>query len=361
MSDQEKQLQELRQRIDALDAQIQDLINERVKVAKSIAAVKSDSGNGNFYRPEREAQVLRAVIERNKGPLSDEQMARLFREIMSATLSTEGRLKIAFLGPQGTYTQSAALKHFGHSVDTVPIATIAGVFQAVERDQVHYGVVPIENSSEGVVTHTLDMFMESPLIICGEIQLRVRHQLLSKAADLGDVKKVLAHEQALAQCRRWLAENLPQRPTEAISSNAEAARLAQEDANSAAIASGEAAELYGLNVLATDIEDDPGNTTRFLVIGKTGAAPSGDDKTSLLVSSANSPGALHRLLTPLAEGGISMTRIESRPSRKGLWEYVFFIDIEGHAQDQRIKEVLAKLEREAALVRMLGAYPRAVL
>ena len=361
MSDQEKQLQELRQRIDALDAQIQDLINERVKLAKAIAAVKSDSGNGNFYRPEREAQVLRAVIERNSGPLSDEQMARLFREIMSATLSAEGRLNVAFLGPRGTYTESAALKHFGHAVDTMPIATIDGVFRAVERDQAHYGVVPIENSSEGVVTHTLDMFLDSSLIICGEIQLRVRHQLLSAAKDLGAIKKVLAHEQALAQCRRWLAENLPQRATEAASSNAAAARRAGEDDTCAAIASSEAAELYGLNVLATDIEDDPGNTTRFLVIGKIAAAPSGDDKTSLLVSSANRPGALHRLLTPLAEGEISMTRIESRPSRKGLWEYVFFIDIEGHAEDQRVKDVLVKLEREAALVKLLGAYPRAVL
>jgi len=231
----------------------------------------------------------------------------------------------------------------------------------VDRDEAHYGVVPIENSSEGVVTHTLDMFLGSSLIICGEIQLRVHHQLLSTQKDLGDIKKVLAHEQALAQCRRWLAENLPKCETVAVGSNAEAAQHARDDESCAAIASSDAAEIYGLNILATDIEDDPGNTTRFLVIGKTATAPSGDDKTSLLVSSTNRPGALHRLLTPLAEGGVSMSRIESRPSRKGLWEYVFFIDIEGHAEDQHIKEVLAKLEREATLVKMLGAYPRAVL
>ncbi len=361
MADHKKQMQELRQRIDEIDAQILELISERVKIAKEIATVKHELGDADFYRPEREAQVLRSVIARNKGPLTNEQMARLFREIMSATLSAEGKLKVAFLGPSGTYTQSAALKHFGHAVETVPFTTIAGVFRAVERDQVHYGVVPIENSSEGVVTHTLDMFLESPLTICGEIQLRVRHQLLSAAQDVKSIKKVLAHEQALAQCRRWLAENLPDCKLTPVRSNAEAAQLARDDNTAAAVASSDAAEIYGLNVLASDIEDDPGNTTRFLVIGKRASGPSGDDKTSLLISSANRPGALHSLLTPLAESGVSMSRIESRPSRKGLWEYVFFIDIEGHAEDKHIKEVLKKLEEQAAVVKMLGAYPRAVL
>ncbi len=351
----------LRRRIDQIDERIQDLINERVEIAKQVAQVKSEHGSDSYYRPEREAQVLRRVIARNKGPLPDEDMARLFREIMSASLAVEAPITVAFLGPPGTYTQSAAMKHFGYSVQNMPMGTIAEVFHAVEKGRAQYGVVPVENSIEGVVTHTLDMFMDSRLKICGEVQLRIRHQLLSKAESLSSVRKVLSHSQALAQCRRWLAEKLPDMPTEAVSSNAEAARIAAENDGYAAIASSAAAEIYGLDILAADIEDDSDNTTRFLVIGKNSAKPSGDDKTSLLVSSPNKPGALYRLLAPLARHGVSMTRVESRPSRKGLWEYVFFIDIEGHSDDPRIAQVLKELEQEAAFVKLLGAYPRAVL
>lgn len=357
----EEDLDQLRERIDRLDRKIQELINERVAVAQSIAGVKSRAGSEDCYRPEREAQILRRIIERNAGPVSDPEMARLFREIMSVTLAAEAPIRVAFLGPNGTYTHGAAMKHFGHSVQTHAQTTIDEVFRAVERGEAQYGVVPVENSTEGVVTHTLDSFMESPLKICGEIQLRIRHQLLGNADDLGQVEKILSHGQSLAQCRRWLMQHLPRVATESVSSNAEAAQRAARDAKLAAIASSAAGEIYGVRVLAADIEDHPGNITRFLVIGHQRTRPSGSDKTSLVVSSRNRPGALYRLLSPIAENGVSMTRIESRPSRQGLWEYVFFIDIEGHAEDRTVKAALDQLEDEAALMKWLGSYPKAVL
>ncbi len=357
----EKELEVLRQQIDQFDREIQDLINERVKVAKQIAAVKARSGSECFYRPEREARILRAIIERNQGPLSDDDMARLFREIMSVSLAAQASITVAFLGPHGTYTHNAAIKHFGHSVKCLSLPTIDEVFYAVEKQQAHYGIVPVENSTEGVVTHTLDMFIDSNLKICGEVLLRVRHQLLSNAESIGQIQKVLAHGQSLAQCRRWLSNNLPSVDTIATNSNAEAAEKAAQSPDLAAIASSAAAEIYGLKVLISDIEDDPDNTTRFLIVGTTEVEPSGDDKTSLLVSSQNKPGALYRLLAPMAKHEVSLTRIESRPSRKGLWEYVFFIDIEGHAKERRVSEVLTELETEAAVVKLLGAYPRASL
>ena len=354
-------LDELRQRIDAVDRQIQDLINQRVAIAKAVARIKTAAGADHCYRPEREAQILRAVMDRNEGPLSDQDMVRLFREIMSATLAAEAPISVSFLGPQGTYTQAAALKHFGHSIATVPLATIDEIFSAVEKESVTFGVVPVENSTEGVVTHTLDSFMDSPLKICGEVLLRIRQQLLSNAKSLDQVTRVVSHSQSLAQCRSWLNTHLPRANTESVTSNAEAARLAAQDSDVAAIASSAAGEIHGVAVLAADIEDDPGNTTRFLVIGREPARPSGHDKTSLLVSSRNRAGALHRLLSPLANHGVSMSRIESRPARAALWEYVFFIDIEGHADDKPIRQVLTELEEEAAFVKILGAYPKALL
>jgi chorismate mutase/prephenate dehydratase len=356
-----EELEQLRQRIDRIDKQIQDLINERVALAISIARLKQTAGDGSFYRPEREAQILRTVTERNRGPLRDKDMARLFREIMSATLAAEAPTMVAFLGPQGTYTQDAAIKHFGHSVGTIPLATIEEVFGAVEREQANFGVVPVENSTEGVVTHTLDGFVDSPLQICGEVVLRIRHQLLTKAGSLAEVNKVYSHIQSLAQCRRWRAETLPDVATAVVASNAEAARLASQEPTAAAIASAAAGEIYDVPSVAADIEDHPGNTTRFLVIGQERPGPSGRDKTSLLVSSRNRPGALHRLLSPLAARDVSLTRIESRPARSGLWEYVFFIDIEGHVEDENIRAALGELESEAAFMKLLGAYPRAVL
>jgi chorismate mutase/prephenate dehydratase len=358
----DEQLQRIRERIDAIDEQIQDLLNQRAAAAHEVAEVKRASDpDAFFYRPEREAQVLRAVKERNKGPLGGEEMARLFREIMSACLALEQPLNIAFLGPQGTFTQTAALKHFGHAVRTLPVAAIPDVFQEVETGNCNYGVVPVENSTEGVVSHTLDMFLTSPLKICGEVTLRIHHNLLGTRTDLKQITKVYAHQQSLAQCRGWLDRHLAQAEHIAVGSNAEAARLVREQPDAAAIASETAAEIYGLQILAPNIEDEAGNTTRFLVIGRQQVPPSGQDKTSLLITTKNEAGGLHRLLTPLASHGISMSRIESRPSRRGMWDYVFFIDIDGHAEEPRIAEALSALEQAAGMFRNLGSYPKAVL
>ena len=359
----EQRLREIRARIDALDAQIQQLIAQRARCAQEIAQAKSVAGeiNGNFYRPDREAEVLRGVVERDSRPLPPEEMARIFREIMSACLALESPLRVAFLGPEGTYTHAAALKHFGQSVTAAPLGAIDEVFREVEARDAHFGVVPIENSTEGVVTHTLDMFVRSPLRICGEVELRVHHCLLSKSAALGDVRRVLAHQQSLAQCREWLNAHLPGIDIVAVSSNAEAARQVANDRGAAAIAGETAGALYQLNILARNIEDEPNNTTRFLIVGPLDPGVTGADKTSLLLSAPNRPGMLHDLLNALAKRKISLTRIESRPSRQGLWEYVFFIDIDGHAQEPRIAEALDELRVQAAFVKLLGSYPKAVL
>jgi chorismate mutase/prephenate dehydratase len=270
-------------------------------------------------------------------------------------------MQIAFLGPEGTFTQAAALKHFGHSVHTAPLAGIDEVFREVESGAAHFGVVPIENSTEGVINHTLDLFVNSPLRICGEVELRIHHHLLGKGRALKKPKRVLSHQQSLAQCREWLDAKLPGVERVAVASNAEAARLAARDASVVAIAGGSAAEIYGLNVLVSNIEDEPDNTTRFLVIGRLDPLPSGDDKTSLLVSGKNRAGSLMSLLAPLARHKINMTRIESRPARRGLWEYVFFVDIDGHMQDPALRKAIAELEKEASFLKWLGSYPRAVL
>jgi chorismate mutase/prephenate dehydratase len=354
-------LSALRARIDQLDEKIQILISERAQCAQEIAALKQQAGEANFYKPEREADVLRRVMARHRGPLSSEEMARLFREIMSACLALEMPMQIAFLGPEGTFTQAAALKHFGHSVHSVPLAGIDEVFREVESGAAHFGVVPIENSTEGVINHTLDQFVNSPLRICGEVELRIHHHLLGKAKNLKKLKRVLSHQQSLAQCREWLDANLSGVERVAVASNAEAARLAAKDASVAAIAGSSAAEIYGLQVLAANIEDEPDNTTRFLIIGRLDPPPSGDDKTSLLVSGKNRAGSLMRLLAPLARHRINMTRIESRPARRGLWEYVFFVDIDGHMQDPALRKAIAELEKEASFLKWLGSYPRAVL
>lgn len=355
-------LQGLREQIDALDRRIQTLIAERARCAQQVGAIKRASGaTGNFYRPEREAQVLRRVIEANQGPLSNEEMVRLFREIMSACLALEEPLKIAFLGPEGTFTQAAALKHFGQSIHSIPLRAIDEVFREVEAGSADYGVVPVENSTEGVVNHTLDMFLQSPLRICGEVQMRINHHLITRAADLQAIRRIYSHRQSLAQCREWLDINLPRVEQVEVSSNGEAALRARDDAAAAAIAGQCAADIYQLPILVRSIEDEPNNTTRFLIIGGQPIAPSGDDKTALLVSSLNRPGALFRLLEPLARNNVSMNRIESRPSRRGMWDYVFFIDLDGHAQDEPVARALAELREQASLFRVLGSYPKGVL
>ncbi len=354
-------LQKLRQHIDELDEQIQTLISERARLAEEVARTKQANGDDVFYRAEREAQVLRNVMQRNQGPLGNEEMARLFREIMSACLALERIMNIAFLGPEGTFTQAAALKHFGHSVQTLPLATIGDVFREVESGTASYGVVPVENSIEGVINHTLDEFMTSSLSICGEVELRIHHHLLSNAAGIDDICKVYSHRQSLAQCRKWLDSHLSDVEQVDVSSNAEAARLASMDPASAAIAGESAADIYELDYLAKNIEDHPENTTRFLVVGRRVTPPSGNDKTSMLVYTRNRPGALYGMLKPFAKHDISMSRIESRPSRQGMWNYAFFIDIEGHIDDSNVSQAIRELDETASMVKVLGSYPRAVL
>ncbi|MBV6423441.1 MAG: P-protein [Steroidobacteraceae bacterium] len=356
-------LEAVRRRIDAIDAGIHALINERAGLAQQVGISKHKEGRTvDFYRPEREAQVLRRALERNKGPLRDEEVLRLFREIMSACLAQQQPLKVAFLGPEGTFTQAAVLKHFGHSVRALALASIDEVFHEVEAGNADFGVVPIENSSEGTVSYTLDRFLGSPLHICGEVELRIRQFLMGRMTGLPRVKRICSHPQSLAQCREWLRENLPDVELVPVSSNAEGARRARDEKDTAAIAGETAAEVYGLTVLAADIEDRPDNTTRFFVIGRKLFPPSGADRTSLIVSGSHTdaPGALYRLLEPLAKHRINVTRIESRPSGKRKWDYVFFLDIEGHAAEPRIAKALASLKKRASLYRVLGAYPRAV-
>jgi chorismate mutase / prephenate dehydratase len=357
-------LQAIRQQIDAVDVQIHELINARAKLAQQVGISKHKDGHTvDFYRPEREAQVLRQALKRNHGPLRDEEILRLFREIMSACLAQEQPLKVAFLGPEGTFTQSAVLKHFGHSVRALSLPSIDEVFQEVQAGTADFGVVPVENSSEGTVNNTLDRFLNTSLHICGEVELRVHHFLLGRMKRFEDVARVCAHPQALGQCRGWLDEHLSNVERVPVSSNAEGARRARDERGTAAIASDTAAEIYGLDVLAPKIEDSQDNTTRFLVLGRKLLRPSGADKTTLLLSpdDGDASGALLRLLEPLATHGVNMTRIESRPSRKRKWHYVFFIDVEGHAEDAQVAKALAALEKRASLFRVLGSYPRAIL
>jgi len=357
----EEKLSGIRVRIDSIDQQIQQLINDRARCAQEVAAVKMAAGESeDFYRPEREAQVLRQVYERNSGPLSSTEITRLFREIMSTCLALEYPLKTAYLGPEGTYTQQALLKHFGSSVETQALASIPDIFHAVECGDVQYGVVPVENSTAGTINHTLDMFMQSTLRICGEVDLRVQHSLLSNG-DMVGLKQVYAHPQALAQCQQWLDRNLPDVKRVPMSSNAEAARCVINKRDSAAIAAESASLIYDLDVLSRSIEDEQSNTTRFLILGNKDIAASGKDKTSILVSLKNEPGALNNLLEPIARNNLSMTRIESRPSGQGMWDYVFFIDIEGHRNDERVASALKDLKARASLLKILGSYPLAVI
>ncbi len=358
----DEQLQRVRERINAIDAELLRLISERAACAQDVAKIKDAHGEAvSYYRPEREAEILRRIKVENPGPLDGEEIARLFREIMSACLALEKPLKVGYLGPEGTFTQAAALKHFGHSVHAQPFGAIGDIFREVEAGACDYGVVPVENSTEGVVNHTLDMFMRSPLLIAGEVTLRIHHHLLAKAVDLGAVRRVYSHQQSLAQCRGWLDRYLPNAERIAVSTNADAAKLAASAPDAAAVASEAAAQLYELRVLAQRIEDEPGNTTRFLVIGSEDAPPSGHDKTSMLLSCRNEAGGLHRLLTPFAEQGLSMTRIESRPSRQGVWDYVFFVDVCGHRQSPEVAQALEQLKGAANLCKVLGSYPEAVL
>lgn len=358
------ELAAIRQRIDEIDEKLQSLINERANLAHDVRVSKGESNAAaDYYRPEREADVLRRVLERNAGPLRNEEMLRLFREIMSACLAQQEPLRIGFLGPEGTFTQTAVFKHFGHSVRALPFHTIDEIFQEVECGAADFGVVPIENSTEGSVNNTLDMFLTSPLKIAGEIELRIEQHLLGSEKGLENIERICAHEQSLAQCRGWLRENLPHVELIGVSSNAAGARRARDEEGTAAIGPDVAADVYELLILVNNIEDRPDNATRFLVVGRDLLAPSGDDKTTILVSTsdtATGSGVLFNLLQPLADRGVSMTRIESRPSRRRNWDYVFFIDLEGHAVESPVAEALSDLESRSSLFKVLGAYPKAL-
>lgn len=353
-------LKAIRSQIDRIDQELLAGFNRRAQLARTIADIKEDSDVQGYYCPDREAQVVRKLIAANPGPLPDRDVERLFREIMSACRALQQPMRLAFLGPRGTFTEAAVFRHFGRAVETVPLESIDAVFREVESGACQYGVVPVENSSEGVVTHTLDMFMRSRLAICGEVELRIHHHLLAKGGDVAAIARVYTHQQSLAQCRRWLDRNLPVAERVAVSSNAEGARRAAQEPGTAAVAGEAAAPIYGLEILAANIEDEPDNATRFLVIGEQSVPATGMDKTSLLLSARNRAGALYGLLTPFARLGINMTRIESRPSRHARWDYVFFVDIEGHAQDPQVAKAVAALDQEGSLIKVLGSYPRAL-
>lgn len=352
-------LKELRNSIDSIDIQLQELIQQRAALGKKIAAVKREQeDHPNFVVFEREAQVLENVRKRNQGDVSPASMVRIFQEIISITRALEERLRIAILGPEGTFTHDAALQQFGREFEAVFRPTIPDVFYSVAAGRAKFGVVPVENSNQGIVDSTLDCLLDSSLRLCGEIELTIHHALLSNAADLADVELVLAHEQALAQCRKWLSLNMPDARLQPVSSNAEAIVEARKSDSMGAIASEAAAKLYRINVLRSNIEDFVANATRFLVIGDVDVGPSGQDKTSILMSKQSEPGSLLKLLEPFARHGINMTMIESHPSQKGNWEYVFFVDFDGHAEDPPVVALFEELREEAPLLKLLGSYPK---
>ena len=358
-------LESLRNQIDSIDEQLLKLFNNRANCAIKVAdAKKRELKDGEvleFFRPDREAQVIQRIKQLNDGPLSDKEAGRLIREVMSACLALEQPLKVAYLGPEGTFTQAAALKHFGHSVDTVAMSCIPDVFSEVRAGHADFGLVPVENSTEGVISHTLDMFINSSLKVCGEVEIRIHHQLANQSQNPQDIERIYSHQQSFAQCRNWLDQHYPNIERLPVNSNAEAARLASQEPSSAAICGVQAVEIFGLKICQKNIEDLPDNTTRFMVIGDMEVAPSGMDKTSLLLSAHNQPGSLLALLKPLADYKISMNKIESRPSPDRLWEYIFFIDIDGHQQDENVSKALDSLRNQAALFKILGSYPKVEL
>ncbi len=359
--DLQNELSAVRSEIDALDAQLLDFLNRRARCAQKVGEIKARHGDAGFiYRPEREAQVLRRIQELNPGPLSSESVTWLFREIMSACLSLEQPLSVAFLGPLGSFTGSAATKHFGHAARLLPQSSIDDVFREVEAGHAHYAVVPVENSTEGAVGRSMDLLFSTPLRICGEVVLRIHQNLMTREPALDRVTRVYSHAQSLAQCHEWLNRNLPNVPRISVGSNSQAAEIAMQEAGAAAIAGQAAAERFGVPILVANIEDEPNNTTRFLVLGRHDAGLSGRDKTSLIMSAPNRTGSLHALLVPLAEAGVSMTRLESRPARHTLWDYVFFVDIDGHRDEPKVAQALAELQQRAAYLKVLGSYPAAV-
>ena len=348
-------IEKLRAEIDKLDDELASLIQRRAGLAQQIGHLK---GGAPAYRPEREAEILRRVSAKT-GPLTAERLIAVFREIISACRALEQSIRVSYLGPEGTFSEQAVRKHFGRAVEGLASASVDEAFRSAESGSAQFTVVPAENSTEGVVGRTLDLLLATPLRICGEVELRVQQNLLCRTDDIGSIKKIYSHAQSLAQCNGWLSQHLPRAERVPVTSNADAARRAAEEAGTAAVAGEAAAERYGLKVLSKGIEDDPNNTTRFLVLGNLDPAPTGRDRTSLVMSAENKPGAVHALLTPLARHGVSMTRIESRPSRARLWEYMFFIDVEGHQKDEPVAKAIADLKRLSPYLKVLGSYPAA--
>ena len=361
MTEPKTPLSDMRERIDSIDRQIQQLISERANRAQEVARVKGEGLSAiDYYRPEREAHVLRMVVDRNHGPLSDTEMVRLFREIMSSCLAQEDPLKIGFLGPEGTFSEQAVRKHFGHAAFGLPLGSIEEVFQEVAAGHADFGVVPVENSGQGMIQVTLDMFLTSEATICGEVELRVHQCLHSRLGKLDAVRRVYGHAQSLQQCKTWLRINLPGVESVAVGSNAEAARMARHDDDAAAIAGETAGKIYGLKTVANGIEDRADNTTRFLVIGRSLFPPSGNDRTSLLITVNDKPGALCDVLSPFNAHGVSLNRIESRPAHTGKWQYAFFIDVSGHIHEEPLQAAVKDIGASAATVRVLGSYPVAL-
>ena len=346
----------LRHQIDAIDTQILDLLNARARVAEQVGHVKAET-NAPVFRPEREAQVLRSVAERNPGPLLSADIQLIFREIMSACRALERRVVVAFLGPIGTFSEQAVYQQFGHAIEALPCVSIDEVFRATEAGTADFGVVPIENSTEGAVNRTLDLLLQTSLIISGELAIPVQHSLMSKSGGMAGVTRICAHSQALAQCQTWLNQHYPQIERQAVASNAEAARMASGDESVAAIAGEIAGQQYALGIVSTHIQDDPHNRTRFAVIGRLQTTPSGKDQTSIVLATPNKAGAVYKLLAPLEVHGVSMTRFESRPARTGNWEYYFYVDVEGHVQEGKVAAAMAELKDQAAFFKVLGSYP----
>ena len=352
-----KQLNQLRKQIDKIDEQILKVLSQRGKLAQEIGKIKKDGG-GAVHVPSREKMVFDRVTSLNKGPFKNEALLSIFREIISATRSLEAPLKISYLGPEATFTHMAAVSHFGSSAEMVPSSGIQAIFDDVEKGHSDYGVVPIENTTEGVVSHTLDLFADFSLQVCAEVVIRVSHHLLSAEPDLKKIKKVYSHPHALAQCRQWLARNIPHAVLKETESTAQAAEKAAREKNTGAIASVIASSVYGLPILKKEIQDQPHNFTRFLVIGHHAAGPTGRDKTSLLFTIRDEVGGLHKVLEPLALAGVNLTKIESRPLKKKAWEYMFFVDLDGHAGDERIATALEEVKKKCVVFKIIGSYPK---
>jgi chorismate mutase/prephenate dehydratase len=349
-------LDEHRKEIDAIDEQVVGLLNQRLQHALAIGKIKLEQG-GSIYAPHREKAVFDKVCGINQGPMPDDSLRAIYREIMSAAICLEKPVTIAFFGPEATYTHQAAIRKFGSSLSYQALKTIGDVFTEVSKGRADYGVVPVENSTEGVVTHTLDMFVDSELKIVAQIIMKIQHCLLARC-ERAAIRKLYTHPQPMGQCRQWLQTQMPEVEIIETSSTTRAAELAAAEEGASAIAGALAAEHYGLNILESDIQDNAANATRFLVLGRQCSPATGQDRTSLMVSIDHSVGALHRAIAPFQSLELNMTKIESRPSKRKAWEYFFFIDLDGHAEDNNVAEAIAQLEKECNSVKILGSYPR---